>query len=123
MNGLKQRAKTMVELADNALFYIASQPLDEGAQKLLNAEGFEILKLMESYLSALPESRWSERQLENYAREVAEEKDLKLGKIAQPLRAALTGSAVSPSVFDILHVLGKGQSLERIRRVLDENPK
>ncbi|MBP9692889.1 MAG: glutamate--tRNA ligase, partial [Alphaproteobacteria bacterium] len=109
----------MVELADNALFYIAPQPLDEGAQKLLNEEGLEILKLMESYLAALPESRWSEHQLENYAREIAEEKDLKLGKVAQPLRAALTGSTVSPSVFDILHVLGKDQSLERIRTVLN----
>jgi glutamyl-tRNA synthetase len=122
MNGLKQRAKTMIELADNALFYIIPQPINEGAQKLLNEEGLEILKLMESYLAALPESRWSEHQLENYAREIAEEKDLKLGKLAQPLRAALTGSTVSPSVFDILHVLGKDKSLERFRTVLGGAP-
>ena len=115
MNGLKQRAKTMVELADNALFYIAPQPLDTDAKKILNVEGLQILTLVESYLAALPEVSWTERQLENYVREIAEERDLKLGKIAQPLRASLTGKSVSPSVFEIMHILGKDNTLARVR--------
>jgi glutamyl-tRNA synthetase len=118
MDGLKQRAKTLVELADNSLFYIAPQPIEADAQKLLEGEGLEILKTMEGFLEAYAESFWTESQLENYAREIAEEKDLKLGKIAQPLRVALTGKTVSPSVFDIMHVLGKDKTLERIRSIL-----
>ena len=120
MSGLKQRAKTLLELAENALFYIAPLPLDEETQKLLNDKGLQILRVMEDYLSALPEIAWTESQLENYTREIAEEKDLKLGKIAQPLRAALTGKSVSPSVFEIMHVLGKDKTLERFRAILEE---
>lgn len=118
MTGLKQRAKTIVELADNALFYIAPQPLDEAAQKILNEENLQLLKLLEEYLVALPEVSWTESQLENYLREIAEEKNLKLGSLAQPLRAALTGKSVSPSVFEIMHIFGKDKSLERIRSFL-----
>ena len=115
MTGLKQRAKTILELAENALFYITPQPFDDETQKLLNDESIQILKLMEDHLSVLPEIAWTESQLEHYAREIAEEKDLKLGKIAQPLRAALTGKSVSPSVFEIMHVFGKDKTLERLR--------
>ncbi|MBS0271441.1 MAG: glutamate--tRNA ligase [Proteobacteria bacterium] len=119
MNGLKQRAKTMVELAENALFYVVPQPLDKDAQKILNEEGLHILKLIKEHLSSLPEISWTEAQLENYAREIAEENNLKLGKIAQPLRAALTGKTVSPSVFEIMHVLGKDKTLERLKISLE----
>lgn len=119
MNGLKQRAKTMVELTESSLFYIAPQPLEEDAQKILNEEGLSLLTLLEGHLSALPDISWTENQLENYAREIAEEKDIKLGKLAQPLRAALTGKTVSPSVFEIMHVLGKNKTLERVKAVLE----
>lgn len=118
MNGLKQRAKTLVELAENSLFYLASQPLDEDARKLLNAEGVQIVRLIENRLVSLPESTWTEAQLENDARAISEEKGLKLGRVAQPLRAALTGKSVSPSVFEIMHVLGKERTLERLDLVL-----
>lgn len=121
MNGLKQRAKTMVELAENALFYVVPQPLDKDAQKILNEEGLYILKLIHEHLSSLPEISWTEAQLENYAREIAEENNLKLGRIAQPLRVALTGRIVSPSVFEIMHVLGKDRTLERLKITL-KNP-
>jgi glutamyl-tRNA synthetase len=119
MNGLKQRAKTMIELASSALFYLAPQSPDESAQKILNTDGsISILKTMEDYLKAFPEVSWSESQLENYTREIAEENNLSLGKVAQPLRAALTGKSVSPSVFEIMHVLGKDKALERLQVVL-----
>lgn len=117
MTGLKQRAKTIVELVENALFYIAPQPLDEAAQKILNGEGRELLNLLRDYLKDLPDISWTEGQLENYVREIAEERDLKLGKAAQPLRAALTGKSVSPSVFEIMHVLGKDKTLERLQNI------
>jgi len=116
MPGLKQRAKTLVELAENALFYVAPFSVENEAQKLLEGDGQDILQLMEGHLASLPEVQWTEKGLEDYAREIAEEKDLKLGKVAQPLRAALTGKTVSPSVFEILHVLGKDKSLERLRK-------
>ncbi len=118
MEGLKQRAKTMIELAENSLFYIHLPTLDEAAQKILNAEGLQILKIIEDYLTALPEVSWTELQLEDYVREIAEKNDLKLGKVAQPIRAALTGKNVSPSIFEIMHVLGKDKTLERIRPLL-----
>ncbi len=119
MNGLKQRAKTLLELAENSLFYVKFPSLDEDAKKLLNTEGIAILRLVEESLSSFPEDTWTEASLEASLRGLGEEKDLKLGKIAQSLRAALTGKAVSPSVFDIMHVLGKDKTLERVRAVLN----
>ena len=115
MTGLKQRAKTIVELADNAVFYVAPQLMDEDAQKLLSSEGRHILKLAEDFLASHPAEAWTEEALEQGLRTVGEDHDIKLGKIAQPLRAALTGKTVSPSVFDIMQVLGKDQTLVRIR--------
>ncbi|OJW51072.1 MAG: glutamate--tRNA ligase [Alphaproteobacteria bacterium 41-28] len=118
MTGLKQRAKTLIELAENSLFYIVPQPLDEAAQKILNEEGLQILKVMGSRLPCFPETSWTEVGLEDYIRQIAEERELKLTKATQPLRAALTGKTVSPSVFDIMHVLGKDKTLERLYAVL-----
>lgn len=118
MTGLKQRAKTLLELAENSVFYIIPQPLDEAAQKILNEEGLQILKVMGSRLSCFPESSWTELGLEEYIRQIAEERELKLTKATQPLRVALTGKTVSPSVFDIMHVLGKNETLERLQASL-----
>lgn len=117
MTGLKERAKTMVELAESCLFYIAPQPMDENALKILNEEGLRTLSLIIEFLTAFPETSWSEDQLENLLRDLGEKQDLKLGKLAQPLRAALTGKNVSPSVFEIMHVFGKDKTLERLRKV------
>lgn len=118
MEGLKQRSKTIVELAESALFYLRPQPMNEKAQVILNQEGLDILALMVKHLSDVPETAWTETDLEAHIRQVAETNDIKLGKAAQPLRAALTGTNVSPSVFEILHVLGKDQSLERLQAAL-----
>lgn len=116
MPGLKQRAKTIMELAESAAFYITPLPLpmDEKAQKLLDESGLQAIKLMENALSELENDQWTEESLENLAREIAEKNDLKLGKIAQPMRAALTGSTVSPSIFEIMTVLGPESSLKRL---------
>ena len=115
MSGLKERAKTLVELADNAMYLFAPRPLvlDEKAASILDAEAAAVLSGILPKLEAV--SDWSLESLEACVRDYAEEHGLKLGKVAQPLRAALTGRATSPGVFDVLHVLGRDTSLARIR--------
>ncbi|MBN7665119.1 glutamate--tRNA ligase [Brucella melitensis] len=114
MPGLKERAKTLVELANGAKFIFASRPLalDEKAASLLNDEGRAVLKPVYPVLEAMGE--WTAESLDAAIRAHAEAEGLKLGKIAQPLRAALTGRATSPGVFDVLVVLGREESLARI---------
>ena len=114
MPGLKERAKTLVELADSAKYLFAKRPLalDEKAYALLNEEGRSILSGVLPDLAAVDE--WSAEPLDAAVRAYAEKTGLKLGKIAQPLRAALTGRATSPGVFDVLAVLGREESLGRI---------
>ncbi len=114
MPGLKERAKTLVELADGAKFIFAARPLalDEKAASLLGDEGLAVLKSVLPALEAAPE--WTAAALDAAVRAHAEAEGLKLGKIAQPLRAALTGRATSPGVFDVLYVLGREESLARL---------
>jgi glutamyl-tRNA synthetase len=113
---LKERSKTLTELVGGALFIVAERPikLEDKAAKLLNAEGrasnAETLKI----LSGVSDSDWTAASLESLIKAHAETKGLKLGSIAQPLRAALTGRAVSPPVFDVLEVLGRDEALARI---------
>ncbi|EJF88653.1 glutamate--tRNA ligase [Bartonella tamiae] len=114
MPALKERAKTLVELIDGASFIFAQRPLqfDEQAASLLNDDGKAILKDIFPILEKC--SEWNKQPLDTIIREHAEATGLKLGKIAQPLRAALTGRAISPGVFDVLVVLGRNESLGRI---------
>ncbi|MEO3431698.1 glutamate--tRNA ligase [Inquilinus sp. CAU 1745] len=118
MIGLKPRAKTLKELAENAAFYARRRPLamDEKAGKLLTPDGIEILAKVAAGFEALPD--WTEEALEGVVRDLAEAEGLKLGKIAQPLRAALTGSGVSPGIFEVARVLGREESLERLNDVV-----
>lgn len=114
MPGLKERAKTLVELADGARFLFAERPLknEDKAEKILADGGRAVLKTLYPQLEALTE--WKVEALEDCIRAFAEEQDLKLGKVAQPLRAALTGRTTSPGVFDVLLVLGREDALARI---------
>ncbi len=116
--GLKERAKTLVELAENAVFYLKARPLtlDDKAAKLLAEDGRAPLSSFAQILAALPD--WRQETLEEEARKFAESHDLKLGKLAQPLRAALTGSTVSPPIFEVMEILGREESLGRINDVL-----
>jgi len=118
MDGLKQRAKTLIELADNSLFFASppSFPLEnEKAAKLLAGDGVQLISETCSKLAALDD--WQPEKMESVVRELAEQKGLGLGKIAQPLRAALTGSNVSPGIFEVMQILGREESLERLSRV------
>ena len=115
MPGLKERAKTLVELVDGASFLFAGRPLavDEKARAILSEEARAILAQVTAILGALPE--WSAAATEEAVRAFAEESGSKLGQIAQPLRAALTGRSTSPPVFDVLAVLGREESLARLK--------
>jgi glutamyl-tRNA synthetase len=114
MPELKARAHTLNELAQSARFLFADRPLDvdEAAAALLTPESRELLRSAHDALSALAE--WDLASVEAAIREVAEGAGAKLGKLAQPLRAALTGRTTSPGIFDVLALLGREESLARI---------
>ncbi|MGA3302699.1 MAG: glutamate--tRNA ligase [Methylovirgula sp.] len=115
MPGLKERAKTLVELLDGAMFLFAKRPLalDDKALAILDAKGREQLAHLVPRLAALPV--WKATAAEAAVRLYAEEHGLKLGQVAQPLRAALTGRSTSPGIFDVLEVLGRDESLGRLQ--------
>jgi glutamyl-tRNA synthetase len=115
MAGLKERAKTLVDLVDGARFIFADRPLnlDEKAAALLTSEVRQILGELVTHLEAV--EPWTADTTEQAVRAFAESKALKLGGVAQPLRAVLTGRITSPPIFDVLAVLGKGESLGRLR--------
>ena len=114
MAGLKDRAKTLVELADGAQFLVATRPLamDEKAEAILADGGRATLAAMLPALDTLPE--WNAASIEAAVRDHAEANGLKLGKAAQPLRAALTGRSTSPGVFEVMEVLGREEALGRL---------
>ena len=114
MASLKPRAKSTLGLAEGAMFLFEQRPLtlDEGAKALLEGDASELLESVSSALGG--SSDWDEAALESAVRRVAEDAGLGLGKVAQPLRAALTGRTTSPGIFDVLMLLGREESLARI---------
>ncbi|UEM24053.1 glutamate--tRNA ligase [Skermanella mucosa] len=117
MPGLKQRAKTLVELAESAQFYVAARPLEVTgkAADLVTGDGAALLADLAEELR--PFDAWSSTEIETKVREFAETRGLKLGKVAQPLRAALSGSTISPPIFEVAELLGKTETLARIADV------
>jgi glutamyl-tRNA synthetase len=114
MGALKERAKTLVELADGARFITAARPLqiDQLAAAVLTHEARALLGELSRDLDAV--EPWSAETTEEVIRAFAQRTGIKLGSIAQPLRAALTGRTTSPPIFEVLAVLGKTESLARI---------
>lgn len=112
--GLKERAKTLVELVESAAFIFDHRPLsfDEKAKQLLDENARQLLAEILPVLQNV--SDWTLANIEAAVREFAEQTERKLGKVAQPLRAALTGRTTSPGIFDVLSVLGREESLARI---------
>jgi glutamyl-tRNA synthetase len=113
MPELKQRPKTLVELAANAHFLVAPRPIqpDEKAAKLLTSEARQMLAQLPQRLES---AEWLPEALESEIRSFAAQKGTKLGSVAQPLRAALTGSVASPGIFEVMQVLGRDETLGRI---------
>jgi glutamyl-tRNA synthetase len=115
--GFKPRVKTLIELADGSLYLFASRPLplDEKAASLLTPEvRGQVGALAAKFAEA---SEWKAGTLEAIVRDFAEANGLKLGKVAQPLRAALTGTSVSPPIFEVAEILGRDESLSRLEDV------
>jgi glutamyl-tRNA synthetase len=117
MPGLKERAKTLVELIDSAAYLYVSRPLpmEEKASALLDPAARANIGKLAAGLSML--ATWDAASTESAVREFAEANALKLGQIAQPLRAALTGKTTSPPLFDVMEVLGQDEVLARIADV------
>ncbi len=118
MDGLKERAKTLVELADAALFYVRrpSHPLSvPKAAKALTGDAPTLLAACLDTLGAI--EPWDAENLESALRGKADDLGVGFGKIAQPIRAALTGSNASPSLFEVVEILGKDECLARLRAV------
>ncbi len=115
MPALKERAKTLIELIDGAYFIFADRPLqlDPKAAALLTDENRKLIGQLHSALEKV--ETWSAAGTEAALRAFAEEKGLKLGAVAQPLRAALTGRTTSPGIFEVLDVLGCQESLARLK--------
>ncbi|MGE3623268.1 MAG: glutamate--tRNA ligase [Bdellovibrionales bacterium] len=118
MPDLKPRAQTIVEIAEQAVFYFHNGPLpmDDKAQKFLTPEAKQHLAVMAERLKSLAD--FTGAGIEQLCRAYAEEKGLKLGAVAQPLRAALTGSTVSPPVFGVAALLGREETLKRLQHAV-----
>ncbi|HEX4078193.1 MAG TPA: glutamate--tRNA ligase [Rhizomicrobium sp.] len=116
MPGLKERAKTLVELGQAAEFLCrdGAPMLDAQAEKLLSPEA---RRLLAELAPVLQRSEWVAPALEAAVRLLAEQEGVKLGRFAQPLRAAITGKSASPPIFDMMAVLGREESLLRIAAV------
>ncbi len=113
--GLKERSKNLQELLDGAGFLFAKRPLDMSpkAAEVLATGGSDHLRALLPAFEAL--DQWTSETTEGAVRAYAEQTGAKLGQIAQPLRAALTGHLISPGIFDVLAVLGKSESVQRLR--------
>ncbi|MET0370159.1 MAG: glutamate--tRNA ligase [Sphingobium sp.] len=125
MPPLKPRAKTLKEIAEGAEFLFKNCPLDfdEKASALLDDAARALVAKTADALHTVPS--WTVEAIEEVIRHVAEDAGLGLGKVAQPLRAALTGRTVSPGIFDVLFLLGREESLGRLNDVgnMSEQPK
>jgi glutamyl-tRNA synthetase len=114
LSGLKERASTLIELAQAGLFYVRPRPLvlDDQANQTLDEPARALLKEIRTILSGLNDFRGD--TIEAALKEFSTQKELKLGKVAMPLRAALTGAANSPSIFHVAEILGKEETLARL---------
>lgn len=116
---LKSRAKTLLQFIDESVFYAKSVPFeyDEKAASLLDQDGKEVLNALIEVFESL--KHWTDESIQNACKDIADQlKEGKLGKVAMPLRAALTGTTVSPSVFKAAEILGKDETLIRIQEAV-----
>lgn len=112
--GLKPRARTIIDLIEKSEIYARMRPLamDDGARKLLDADAIQRLRAVRQGLAEMDD--WAEAPLEAWVRAYADGNGVKMGQVAQPLRAALTGTTASPGIFEVLAVLGREEVLGRL---------
>ena len=116
MDGVKQRSRTLIELADNLVFYAraGAPPIaDDKARAILTADAKSLLAKLAAALEA-DAANWGEKQVEDAVRRFAESMGVKLGQVAQPLRVALSGSTVSPGIFEVVAILGPAETRARL---------
>ncbi|MBP7241038.1 glutamate--tRNA ligase [Amaricoccus sp.] len=121
MPGMKERAKTLPELLEMGRFALIDRPVeaDAAGAKLLDPASRGMLGRL---TSRMQHASWTASGLEAYVRNFAADEGLGLGKVAQPVRAALTGRAISPSVFDIMEILGPEETLARLAECAEGEP-
>lgn len=115
MNGVKPRSRTVIELADNLVFYArdGAPPIaDDKARALITPDSKALLARLATAFDGI--SDWSEKALEEAVRRFAETENVKLGQVAQPLRVALSGSTASPGIFEVVAVLGPAETRKRL---------
>jgi glutamyl-tRNA synthetase len=121
MDSLKQRAKTLDVLAQNALIVVQPSPLTKEVWETLSEASLVLLEQIRLLFIVLVETphRFNRNELENLMRGLASDRQVKLSDMAQPLRIALTGSLVSPSIFEIMEIIGAQETLKRIEDLLE----
>ena len=115
MNGVKPRSRTVIELADNLLFYArdGAPPIgDDKARALITPDSKALLGRLAAAFEGLDD--WTEKAIEEAVRRFAEAENVKLGQVAQPLRVALTGSTASPGIFEVVAILGPAEARARL---------
>ena len=113
LDGVKERAKTLPELLDIAYYFLGSRPF-EADQKALKYLDTVSRGMLNRLTSRLRDVTWTQDKIEEEIRRSADIEEVNLGKLAQPLRAALTGRVVSPSVFEMMELLGKDETIARL---------
>lgn len=117
LDGIKARARTIIELKEMTSFYTTKTPipLDKKSQKVLNSENIKLLINYAPFLEKLEE--WTKNKIEENIKSYCNSININLGKLAQPLRAATTGKSVSPGLYEVMEVLGKEETLNRIQNI------
>ena len=118
---LKERAKTVLEMADFAEFYYRDEVIydEKAAEKFLTPETSSVLESLIAKLQPISDDGFKHDGIEKAFKDITEEKGLKLKEIAQPVRVALTGSTISPGIFEVIEVLGRGETVKRLQRAID----
>jgi len=116
---LQPRSKTLVEMAESAAFYYKDEIVfnEKAAKKFLKPESLPVLQKSAEYMEGL--ENYTQEELERIFKQIMEETELKFGKIAQPLRVAITGTTVSPGIFEMLLALGKAKTIQRIKKAME----
>lgn len=119
IKSLKERCRTLKELAHAMRYYLLDYVEIEpkAKEKYINSETIPILREVTEKLAALEEFR--QDKIEKIFMDMVNEKGLKLGQVAQPVRVVMTGSTVSPGIYEVLEIVGKEKALKRLRRVID----
>lgn len=116
---LKERAKTMLELSASLRYYIAEDVVfdDKAKNKFLNEKSHDMLVELKDGLTAM--SDFTTKEIEKLFNSIIEKHEVKLGKLAQPVRVALTGGTQSPGIFEVIDVLGREKTIKRLERAVE----